>query len=617
MITISTFVYFSNIADMQCSYHLNILLKSYFMNLEENMTLPSKLCIGEQFSFDSYQIVINTLNDWGIKLYAGVNGGGVIHLLKYLNPHLEGVIQIPSFLTIGEYIAGFIPLGYYLGSGKIAASVATTGAATKLICCGLSDAKLHDIPAVYIVPISNRSTIGFAPLQDTSEYGSNALIQLRAELPDSVFVLDNKITIKEQLSKAKNQLDRSKPVVLVLDNEGLSRSPTEWHPAIVFPNIPIRENLSSEKFLTTFRREIEGKRVVILIGEEMARYTNAVELTTRLSELVQGATIWSINGANAVSRENPFGYGYISFGGNDKATTLFNSLGENDVLLVLGAFTDEYTVNFKKLSASVTFFLSNISQAYGLVDNSMKHAVEGKYYQINAPLDLMLQSLADFATKYPLSNIPMEKAPRDLNDLPFATAGDNFVDMSRLYLRLDQWWPAGSIGVDDTCLAYKDRQYVTQRPNNNIRFYSLYRGSAMGGAFGVAIGAKLAHPEKRVFLFTGDGCFRLFSGSMGEASNLGLVVFLLNNETFGIVEQGLKKVLPDVQTANYHSRLDVIDYCGVARGNNWDAFRLEADMANLDELLSRIDGITSRSLLIEVPVDPNQILGKNPRLKNL
>ncbi|WP_353722290.1 thiamine pyrophosphate-dependent enzyme [Dyadobacter sp. 676] len=189
--------------------------------------------------------------------------------------------------------------------------------------------------------------------------------------------------------------------------------------------------------------------------------------------------------------------------------------------------------------------------------------------------------------------------------------------MAGLYQRLDRWWPEGSIGIDDTCLAYKDRQYVTQRPNNNILFYSLYRGSAMGGAFGVAVGAKLAAPRRPVFLFTGDGCFRLFSGSLGEVSNLGLVVFLLNNETFGIVEQGLRKVLPYVGTAHYHSRLDAVDYCGIARANNWDAIRLAPDLGNLDEALDRATNKSSRSLLIEVPVDPNQVLGKNPRLKNL
>lgn len=587
------------------------------MGLEARESVSFIIEPDEQFNPDSYQIIITTLSNWGIRLFAGVNGGGVIHLLKHLDPLDEVDTAAPSFLTIGEYTAGFVPLGYYLGSGRIAAAVATTGAATKLICCGLSDAKLHNIPAVYIVPVSNGNTAGFSPLQDTTEFGSNMIMQLRAELPESVFLLDSRAGLHEQLSLAKQQLDRSKPVVLMLDNEGLNISQMDSDLLPVIPDIRVRENHFTEAFLAVFRKETEGKRVVLLVGEEMARYQHAAELTTRLSEMLQAATIWSINGANAVSRDNPYGYGYISFGGNDRAISLYNSLGEHDVLLVIGACPDEYTVNFKKISAFATFHFSNIPQAYGLVDNSLQHVVEGRYYQMNAPLDWLLQTLADAAAEFPFANIPMEKAPRDLNDLPFAHAGREYADMAVLYQRLDRWWPEGSVGIDDTCLAYKDRQYVTQRPNNNIRFFSLYRGSAMGGAFGVAIGAKLADPARQVFLFTGDGCFRLFSGSMGEVSNLGLVVFLLNNETFGIVEQGLRKVLPEVGTAYYHSRLGAVDYCAIARANNWDAIRLASDLGNLEEIFGCIEAGPARSLLVEVPVDPNQVLGKNPRLKNL
>lgn len=587
------------------------------MSLEVSEPTSFVTELEEQLGLDSYQTIITTLSNWGIRLYAGVNGGGVIHLLKHLDPLAEEATGTPSFLTLGEYTAGFIPLGYYLASGRVAASVATTGAATKLISCGLSDAKLHDIPAVYIVPVSNPGTRGFSPLQDTTEYGSNILIQLRAELPGSVFVLDNPVTLQGQLSLAKGQLDRSKPAVLVLDNEGLANARAGADFSADLPAVAIRENHHPSALADAFRRETDGKRVVIFVGEEMGRYPNATSLTTRLSEALHAAVIWSINGANAVSRANPYGYGYISFGGNDRAISLYNSLGESDVLLVLGACPDEYTVNFKKISAAATFHFSNIPEAYGLVENSLRHVVEGRYYQSNAPLDSLLETLIDATAALPFANRPMERAPRELNDLPFAHAGSGYADMAALYQRLDRWWPARSVGIDDTCLAYKDRQYVTQRPNNNIRFYSLYRGSAMGGAFGVAIGARLADPEANVFLFTGDGCFRLFSGSMGEVSNLGLVVFLLNNETFGIVEQGLRRVLPHVGTAYYHSRLDTVDYCGIARAHNWDAVRLAPDLGNLDEILGKIDQGPGRSLLIEVPVDPNQVLGKNPRLKNL
>lgn len=567
---------------------------------------------------DCYQYIVDTLTHWGITLYTGVTGGGVIHFLKHLPPLQADNTGQPGFLNFGEYVAGFVPLGYYLGSGRIAAAVATTGAATKLISCGLSDAKLHNIPAVYIVPVSGKSLTGFAPLQDSSQFGSNTIAQLRAELPDSVFVLDNPAALATQLALAKSQLDNSKPVVLILDNEALNNAGQPFPvPVPVFNEPPVANSESMSAFLIQFRQAVHGKRLVILVGEEMERYPHAALLVTEFSRLVAAAVIWSINGANAVERSNPYGYGYISFGGNDKALALYRSLGKDDVLLVLGACPDEYTINFVRPAAAHTFYLSNIPEAYGLVDNSLQHVMQGHYAALYTPLDLALQQLTLAAHRLPLLNRPAAPAPHYLNDRPFPPARGHYVNLATLYQQLDQWWPAHAIGFDDVCLAYKDRQYVTQRPNNHIRFYSLYRGSAMGGAFGAAVGAQLANPDQQVFLFTGDGCFRLFAGSLGEVAGIGLVVFLLNNETLTIVEQGLHKILPEVPQERYHARLQSLDYCGIARASGWEAERLLPDLSNLTPLLDQIREKPSRSLLIEVPVDPRQILGSNPRVQNL
>ncbi|UTN03292.1 thiamine pyrophosphate-dependent enzyme [Flavobacterium bizetiae] len=568
---------------------------------------------------NSNKLIIDTLQSWGVSFYSGVTGGGVIHYLKYIDPYTNNTLSGTKFLNFGEYNAGFVPLGYYLASGKIAAAIATTGAATKLISCGLSDAKLHDIPAVYIVPVSGISAVGFSPLQDSTPHGSNIILQLEAELPGSVFVLDSQLTLPMKLAQAKNQLDHSKPVVLVLDNEQLIIEHDEIPNLIIDQNLDNKEEIDTESFIDNFRKEIKGRRLVVLVGEEMARYHNAQELTSKFAQQFQVAMVWSINGANAVDRNNPYGYGYISFGGNDRALSLFNSLNESDVLLILGACPDEYTVNFNKFSTGSTFFAGNIPDAYGLVDNSVAHFVQGRYYHFQGPLNTLLESLIVSSSQNPFRNIPAKLAPQNLNDKPFNVARENYVDMSNLYQQLDQWWPENSIGFDDVCLAYKDRQYVTQRPNNNIRFYSLYRGSAMGGAFGAAVGAKISNREKLVFLFTGDGCFRLFSGTMAEVSDLGLIIFLLNNKTLGIVEQGLTKIMPGVKKERYHAELKSIDYCGVAKAHGWDAEYLNPDLSNIKSLFDRMTDKKqlSRSLLIEVPVDALQLLGSNPRLKNL
>src|SRR5258708_33451293 len=66
--------------------------------------------------------LIETLRRWGITAYAGVNGGGLIHLAKHLEP-LSDPSEVgdggPGMLTIGEDGARFIPLGYYLASAAV------------------------------------------------------------------------------------------------------------------------------------------------------------------------------------------------------------------------------------------------------------------------------------------------------------------------------------------------------------------------------------------------------------------------------------------------------------------------------------------------------------------
>lgn len=577
--------------------------------------IVNKVIAGNDVSI-GYQLLLETLSKWGVTRYVGVTGGGVVHFLKHINPLVNFCSEEPGFLSIAEYSAGFIPLGYYLSSGRMAAAVATTGAASKLLSCGLSDAKLHDIPAIYIVPLTGEEMQGHSPLQDTSESGSNIVAQLRSELPESVFVLDSPETLAEKLSSAHVQLGRAKPVVLVLLHNALN-SPTS-HPAKTTASVKLPVQRSSFiDFCDEFRHDIDGRRLILLVGQEMTRYPDAATLTTQFCQMLRCAAIWSINGANAVQRDNPYGFGYISFGGNDEALSLYQSIGKDDVLLVLGACPDEYTVNLHKFSAAKTFFLTNILGSYGQIENSFAHMSQGAYRQVSGPLDQLLCSLLAAAQQQPFGNIYSPFAPNNLNHRQYPPARPGYVDMAELYQRLDRWWPAGSIGFDDVCLSYKDRQYVTQRPNNNIHFYSLYRGSAMGGAFGAAVGAKLSLPTRPVFLFTGDGCFRLFSGSLGEASELGLVIFLVNNASFSIVGQGLPMILPEIEEKNYHAYLKPVDYCAIARACGWEAEQLAPDLSNLSFLLDKATGNTMKSLLIDIPVDALQVLGRNPRVKNL
>src|SRR5207237_8396293 len=147
--------------------------------------------------------------------------------------------------------------------------------------------------------------------------------------------------------------------------------------------------------------------------------------------------------------------------------------------------------------------------------------------------------------------------------------------------RLHKSWRPGSIGFDDVCTAYKDRQYVAQRPSPDIRFFTMHDGSAMGGGFGLGVGAKAGDPSLHTFVFTGDGCWRLFGGALADAANMDLRVFVVNNGVYGIVDKGLEVIIPDFEKKNYHSKLPHIDFVKHAEAYGWDSVRIAPDLSNL------------------------------------
>lgn len=573
--------------------------------------------IDRLYRADGYLHLIETLRNWEISLIAGVTGGGIIHFTKHLPPYPASSFakseHVSGFFNIGEYVAGFVPLGYYLASGKLAAAAATTGAATKLLGCGLTDAKLHNIPGVYIVPISAKTGAGFAPLQDSSIFGMNVLQQLEAECDGNTFVLTGDMHDAENLQKAYTLLARQKPVVLVLDPAGLSR--TFLHNPT--PMVPLEEQRVGTAHRPWPLHKLRDKKVVILVGSGMPGTAESRRLTTELAKLLKAPVLYSINGANSVERDNPFLYGYIGFGGNDAARAVWKDIDKNTVLVALGADFDEYTTGVKPILCGEAWILGDNHSRYGMVDDSWRHWIHGTCLEIMGPLEPLVADLIDSIRSDPPAATPMLPAPASLNTNPLTSARAGFVDLGHFYETIDRLWRSDSIGFDDVCMAYKDRQYVTQRPNMNCPFFSLYRGSAMGGALGLGIGARLGEPGKTVFVFTGDGCFRLVSGTLAEARSLGINLFVLNNSIYGIVRNGLLKILPDEPVERYHDHLDTLNYAAIAAGYGWDYRRVDADLNNLPEIIERCYQAGKPSMLIELTVDPEQDLGPNPRVENL
>jgi acetolactate synthase-1/2/3 large subunit len=562
--------------------------------------------------------LIDTLRKWGITFFSGVNGGGLIHVAKHLEPFV-GLEQAgdgtPRMQTMGEYVAGFVPLGYYLASGRVAGCLTTTGAATKLGSSGITDAKLHNIPAVYVIALNSTLSIGLSPLQDVSEHGMNVIPQLRAELGDGCIVIEDISRLQAQLEQAQSILAGSKPVAIAFHPDILSQQVHVDVPRV--ERARAFDQVDADRFVHELPGLVRGRRVIIYAGAEAARCPGITKLTTELSELLSAPTVWSVNGANAIARDNPYGYGYISFGGNDEAMKLWRSMTADDIVISLGFDSGEYSLNLGSIPAGHVWHFTTWNEPYGHKDGDFRHRVKGDYRVVRGDIERTLQEVLP-RLKGKVGQRPTVDLPRDLNTRTISReVRKGCVDAFEFYAELYRSWRPNSIGFDDVCTAYKDRQYVTQRPHPSIPFHTVHDGSAMGGAFGLGVGARAADPSLHTFVFSGDGCWRLYGGALAEAANIGMNLFIVNNGTYAIVDKGLEVVIPDVDKGRYHGRLAPIDFVAAAKAHGWEGFHLRPDLGNLDEIMDACYAAKGRSILVDVPIDADQVIGLNPRLYNL
>src|SRR5207245_2076058 len=364
-------------------------------------------------------------------------------------------------------------------------------------------------------------------------------------------VVANMNKLEEGLRRAQRVLKHNKPVAIAFHPDVLSRETDTDVPWTSHPRTFAARDVA--EFLAEFPRVSAGKRVVIYVSGEAAFAPHARTLTTLLSKILKAPTVWSVNGANAVDPSNEYGFGHISFGGNERSMEVWRSLGQDDVVIALGFDAGEYSLNLAKIPAGHVYHFTDMREAYGHKNGEFRHRVAHEYRQVR-----------------------------------------------------------GDVG-----LAYTDRQWATQRPNPNIPCWTTHDGSAMGGGFGIGLGAKVANPDLHTFVFTGDGCFRLFGGALADAASMDLRVFVVNNEVYGIVDKGLEVIIPDYDKKNYHSKLPHIDFVKHAEAHGWDAVRIAPDLSNLKDTMDAAYERTGRSMLIDLPVDADQILGLNPRLNNL
>src|SRR5205809_1263587 len=321
----------------------------------------------------------------------------------------------------------------------------------------------------------------------------NVVPQLQAQPGEGLVVVDHKNKLERGPPREPGAPKHNEAVADRFHPDVLSRETDTDVPWTSHPRTFAARDVA--EFLAEFPRVSAGKRVVIYVSGEAAFAPHARTLTTLLSKILKAPTVWSVNGANAVDPSNEYGFGHISFGGNERAMELWRSLGKDDVVIALGFDAGEYSLNLAKIPAGHVYHFTAMREAYGHKNGEFRHRVAHEYRQVRGDIGLVLEEVLPRLATTCKERPNTAPAPESLNTRePERNKRPGTVDFQEFYEKVDKMWRPGSFGVDDVHIAYKDRQWAPPRPNPNIPFWTTHDGSAMGGGSGIGLGARSRTP---------------------------------------------------------------------------------------------------------------------------
>ena len=120
-------------------------------------------------------------------------------------------------------------------------------------------------------------------------------------------------------------------------------------------------------------------------------------------------------------------------------------------------------------------------------------------------------------------------------------------------------------------------------PNPKVKMFSANHGSAMGGAFGMGVGASL-HTHKKSLHFFWRWLLSIYGGNLAEAANLNITLFVFNNMELSLVQHGCESIINDQESYHYHTNVNSVNWESIANGFNWNWAKVNPNLSNLDDI---------------------------------
>ncbi|HZZ38273.1 MAG TPA: biosynthetic-type acetolactate synthase large subunit [Acidobacteriaceae bacterium] len=472
------------------------------------------------------EILWATLEGEGVDVVFGYPGGAIL-------PAYDALKKFPirHVLVRHEQGAAHMADGYARASGKVGVAVATSGPGATNLVTGIATAMLDSVAMVCITGQVSSKVLGTDAFQEVDITGitlpvtKHNYLVTRAE--------DMAKMIREAFLVAKS--GRPGPVLVDItkdaqqglaefDFQAAAPKPHRPHPML---------KTESASILQVAEMIRNAKKPVILAGHGILQSGAGTQVRT-LAERMRIPVASTLLGLGGFPASHPLSLGMMGMHGE---AWVNHAIQQSDLLIACGMRFDDrvtgtlatYAPNAKKIHIEVdpAEINKNVKVDIALIGD-LKEALEALLPHL-AP-----REKGESAWVKEIEASKGECAVRDIKNLP---------DSGHLYAAhvIHDLWRATegkAIVVTDVGQhqMWEAQYYKHDQPRTLITSGGL---GTMGFALPAAIGAKIACPDKEVWVIAGDGGFQMTAAELSTAAQeeLDLNIAVVNNGYLGMVRQ--------------------------------------------------------------------------------
>ncbi len=542
------------------------------------------------------QSLIHSLEQEGVQHIFGIPGGTI---LPAYDPLIDSSIR--HILCRHEQGASHAADGYAQSSGIPGVCFATSGPGATNLVTGLASAMMDSVPMVAVTGQVNTFAIGGDAFQEADVTGitmpvtkHNWLVMDAHDIPQ---------VINEAFHIATT--GRPGPVVVDIPKDVLQATTEWWYPdSIDLPGYRPRTFGDPREVRAAVEMIAQAKRPIVYAGGGIIK-SFASDVLRELVELTGIPAVTTLMARGVIPDDHPLALGMPGMHGNYTAVT---SMQQADLLIALGTrFDDRVTGKLASFAPHAKIIHVDIDPSeigknrradVGIVGNA-KHVIrqlieEWKRQGANGhpdqpDLQPWKAQLRDWQERFPL-RYPDESSNGQLLPQHIVDTIGKVTDGEAIY--------ASGVGQHQMFAS----QYIRfKHPNSWINSGGV---GAMGYGVPAGMGAKVANPDKDVWVIDGDGCFQMTCQELATMTTekIPIKIGILNNAYLGMVRQW-QELFYDGRFSGVYLGQDCPDYVKLAEAYGAIGFRVEHP-EEVEPVIEKAQSITDRTVVIDFRCDP-------------